>query len=418
MTIRFDQNGRARSLVLVLAYLTVAGLAPAPAAQESATIGTRHQPLAASDEKVIESERFPGEPVEVEGLTVKGVRLALNEKFSAKSVALQGGGAADDWLDGLEFKVRNNSDKKITYLSLSLGFPRPGATDTSVGSFYNFSFGVDLRAAGAAATYVRPFTLAAGDSHTVKLTDKELTEIKSRLVMAGNPLPALDRVILRVGTVGYEDGVKWELGKYSNVDKHRPTDAKMIQWSNWTNEPTELVGLSVKNTEITRRRKAKSFLGSMDPKDTFDFSARAVRESGGGAEGDWLEGLKVTFKNTSPKQVTNVSLDLIFPEMEINGNWVAFQFSKGNPPEAIRDGYGLREPLTLEAGGDTTLEMTDKELDNIRKSLGERKFLLGDLNRAVIKVLRIVYADGTQWSNGKYFRPKPDKPGEMELIKN
>ena len=369
-----------------------------------------------SDEKVIERERYPGEPVEIENLAVKSVKVALHQKFSAKSLAEQGGGQEEDWLENLEFTIRNTSDKQITYLAISLGFPRPGNTDTSVGTFYHFVFGIDLRASGEAATHVEPFSLAAGGSYTVRVSEKDLKEIKSRLMMSKTPLADVNKMILRIATVGYEDGVQWQLGNYSIPEKQRRLDKKVIERVGYDIEPFEIGGLSVKNVRIASRERLVTNGFTKTIRDSYEFSSKAIAQGGTGQEGDWLEGLEFTLRNRSAKQVIYIGLDLGFPETEVNGPQMVYQISKGEFPQSNKTLLRPVEPLLLEAGEVMTLRLSAQQLKVLKDFLGRRKFQLADLNKAVLGLTSIFYEDGTRWLRGSYYKPNPDKLGGYEKI--
>ena len=369
-----------------------------------------------SDEKVIEREQYPGEPVEIENLAVKNVKVALHQKFSAKSLAEQGGGLEDDWLENLEFTIRNTSDKRITYLAISLGFPRPGNTDTSVGTFYHFVFGIDLRASGEPATLVEPFSLSAGGSYAVRVSEKDLKEIKNRLMMSKTPLADVNKIILRVPAVGYEDGVQWQLGQYSIPEKQARLDKKVIERVGYDIEPYEIGDLSVKNVRITSRERLVTNGFNKVLRDSYEFSSKAIAHGGIGQEGDWLERLEFTCKNRSAKRVIYIGLDLGFPETEVIGPQMIYRISKGEFPQSNKTMLRPTEPLLLEAGEVTTLTLSAQQLKALKDFLGLRKFQLADLNKAVLGMTSIFYEDGTKWSQGNYYKPNADKPGGYEKL--
>ena len=391
----------------------------------SATAWPKHKPRPASqsetspqrsDEKVVENEEYPGEPVEVESIAIKNVKVALNQKFSARALAKHGGGPEEDWLENLEVTIKNKSDKRITYLSISLGFPFAGSTNTSAGTFYGLTFGIDLRASGEAATYIEPFSLGAGESYTVRFSDKGLKEIKSRLAMVKSQLADMNRMILRIPTIGYEDGVQWQLGKYSVPEKQQQSERKAIEKAGYDIEPYEISDLSVNNVKITPRERLVSNGFMKVRRESYEFSVKAKALSSGGPEGEWLEGLEFSFTNRSTKRVTCIGLELGFPETEVNGPQMVYRFSRGNSWESAKDPSRLVEPLALESGEVVTLRLSDKHLKALTNFLALRKVHLAGLNRAVMKVIDIRYEDETRWSGGAYYRPNPDKPGAYYRI--
>src|ERR1044071_4833019 len=67
-----------------------------------------------SDEKVIETYERDDELLEFSNLSIKNIKIVPNQKFSASSLAEKGGGQTEEWLENLEFSLRNKSGKQIT----------------------------------------------------------------------------------------------------------------------------------------------------------------------------------------------------------------------------------------------------------------------------------------------------------------
>src|SRR5262245_27302903 len=229
-----------RLINLVVMWMLIYSIAPTLPRQRAAFLNLLQESLRRSDEKVIEKDPYDdNEPVEIDNLSVKNVKVALHQKFSAKTLAEQGGGEEEDWLENLEFTVRNKSDKRISYLGISLRFPRIGDPDRSAGISYYLVFGVDPRASVEAATYAEPFSLDPGASHSIRLSEKGLNEIKKRVAISKNSLADFNTVFLRISVIGYEDGVLWAAGKYSVAEKHKRSDNKVIEKAWRDKEPFE-----------------------------------------------------------------------------------------------------------------------------------------------------------------------------------
>jgi hypothetical protein len=404
-------------IVLMLICTIEVRVAPALPKHRVILLNLCQASLHRSDEKVIERDPSPNEPVEIDNLAVKNVKIALHQKFSAKSVAEQGGGQEEDWLENLEFIIKNKSDKRIIYLSISLGFTRLGNTDTSVGTFYNFALGVDLRASGDAATYVEPFSLAAGGSHTVRLSGKDLKEIKSRLAMSKSSLAEVNRVILRIPTVGYEDGVQWQLGNYLIPEKVRRSDKKVVEKMGYDNEPYEIGNLSVKNITITSRERLVSNGFMKVRRDSYEFSAKSAAKSSGEQEEEWLEELQLTLKNKSDKQITYIGLSIQFPETEVNGPMMVYnQLGLGIHPKASAERVKQSTPLVLVPGDTVTFTLSAQQLKLIKDFLALRKFQLAGLNKVAINIETVIHEDGIMWSAGHYYKPNSSAPGGYERI--
>jgi hypothetical protein len=119
--------------------------------QGAASSNSHQASLQRTDEKIIGRYLWVDDPVDISALAVQGVPIELGKKFSAKLITEQSGGLEEDWLENLEITVNNNSDKRITYLQVSLRFPLSENSDSSAGMFYHFALGVDLRASGQEA---------------------------------------------------------------------------------------------------------------------------------------------------------------------------------------------------------------------------------------------------------------------------
>ena len=370
-----------------------------------------------SDERSIEREIYPNEPVEIDNLAVRNVSIVPHQKFSAKSVIGQGGGQEEDWIENLEFTIKNKSDKLITYLSISIGFPRPGNPDTSVGTFYNFALGVDLRASGEAATFVEPFSLAAGGSHTIRLSAKDLKEIKSRLAMSKTSLAEMNWAIIRIPSVGFEDGSQWQLGNFLVPDKMQPSDKKTVERVRYEKEPYEITNLTVKNVKIAPLERLVSNGFTKARRESYEFSAKAVAKSSGGQEEEWLENLQLTLKNKSDKQITHLGLSIQFPETEVNGPMMVYnQLSLGIHPKATAERVKQSSPLALEPGDKVNFILSAQQLKLIKDFLALRKFQLAGLNKAVLNVETVILEDGIMWSAGHYYKPNSSVLGGYERI--
>jgi hypothetical protein len=368
-------------------------------------------------EKIIEKDTYGDEPVEIEALAVKNVKIALRQKFSAKSVAEQGGGQEEDWLENLELTLKNKSDKRITYLSISLRFPLFGSPDPSVGMFYHFVSGVDPRATGTAATHAEPLSLDVGESYAVRLSDKGLREIKQRLTMSKNSLADVNKVFLRISTVGYEDGGQWQLGRYSLPEKQQPSDKKVVEKAEYNNEPCEIGDLSVKGVRVLSQERLVSNGFTKVRRDSYEFSAESVAGNSGGQKEDWLENLKLTIKNKSDQQINYIGLAIQFPETEVNGPVMVYSPpALGIHPKAATVRMPQSTPLALAPGDTTTFALSASQLKLMKDFLALRKFQLGGLNRAVIRLETVTLEDGKMWSTGHYYKPNSSAVGGYERV--
>lgn len=161
-----------------------------------------------SDEKVIEIKEFPGKPFEISDLSVKKVKIIPGGKLKVRSVA-----ESEEWLDGLEFNIKNKWDNKIiTYIDLDLTFPETGVGRPRM--VYDLDLGIHPMAFGDALKYGQPLALNPGDTFTFTLSAKRLEMIKKFLELGGFRLADLNNATIRIDTIFFDDGMKWDQGNW------------------------------------------------------------------------------------------------------------------------------------------------------------------------------------------------------------
>jgi hypothetical protein len=173
-----------------------------------------------SDEKVIERREFPNEPFDFGNLSVKKAKIALRQKLNATSLAENGGGRVEDWLENLEFSLKNKSDKQITYIDIDLSFPETGASGASM--VYDLDVGIHPKAIGDAKRYGKPLALNPGDTFTLTLSAKKLEMIKNFLSLGGYQLATLNSAVIRIAYIYFEDGMMWGQGSWYKPDANAP----------------------------------------------------------------------------------------------------------------------------------------------------------------------------------------------------
>jgi hypothetical protein len=172
-----------------------------------------------SDEKVVEKYEHPNEPVEFRNMRVMGVETASGEKFSASARARAARQGTDDWLAGLEFTLKNRSDKQITHILFQLQFPETVTNGPKMS--YNMNLGVPPYASATALrlNHYEPLALNPGESIKFSLAPGDLKGIRDFLASANFQLSALSTVVIKMVTVNFTDGTKWE---YGYLYRHSP----------------------------------------------------------------------------------------------------------------------------------------------------------------------------------------------------
>jgi hypothetical protein len=165
-----------------------------------------------SDEKVIVTAEHTDDPLKFGDLLhLKNVKIVMGRKFSAKSIAERGGGRVEDWLEYLEFSLKNISDKQITYIHLELQFP-----DTDLNGppmvYRQLAIGIPPKPSKNVSLYRKPLALKSGDTLTFTLSDKDLQQIKDFLALGKFQLADTNKVVVQVLYLIFDDGIKWTLG--------------------------------------------------------------------------------------------------------------------------------------------------------------------------------------------------------------
>jgi hypothetical protein len=172
------------------------------------------------NEKIIERTEFPNEPFRFGNLMVKSLKITASGKFSATSVA-QSGGPVDDWLEDLEFTLENTSDKRITYVDVELDFPETKG-DRPMMVVNQLGIGIPPYASGDRLKQTTPLLLDPGQTITFTLSAQRLQMIKDFLALGNFHLTDLNRVVIRVGYLVFEDGRKWQIGRFYKPNPNAP----------------------------------------------------------------------------------------------------------------------------------------------------------------------------------------------------
>lgn len=176
--------------------------------------------LQRSDEKVIERKEYPKEPLEFDNLAVKNVKIAPSQRVSARSLVAHGGGQIEDWLENLEFSLKNKSDKQVRYILLQLQFPETEVNGPMMA--YNIEIGMHPKASEVELRYSTPLALSPDDSFTFTLSANELKMVKDFLGFRKFQLSDLNRVVIQIVSATFDDGTNWTLGRHYRPNPNAP----------------------------------------------------------------------------------------------------------------------------------------------------------------------------------------------------
>jgi|GEM_PF-3231019 len=169
-------------------------------------------PLPQTDEKVIRIDRFAEELLNFRDFSVRNVKIAPGQTFSANSIAERSGGQTGEWLENLQFSFQNKSNKQITYITFGLQFLDTLATGPLM-HYSGIGMGVKPNAPQGVATS-EPLALNPGESVVFTLPAKELKGIKEFLGHRNFKIADLNKVVITVGYIIFDDGIKWSGGHH------------------------------------------------------------------------------------------------------------------------------------------------------------------------------------------------------------
>jgi hypothetical protein len=218
---KFPNSGVNERVVLIVVCVVSGILGLALGGRSRATAGASPPSLPRqSDEKVIERYERPGEPFEFSDLHVRNSKIALRQTFSARSLAEKGGGQAEDWLENLEFKLKNKSDKRITFILLQLQFPETAANGPKM--VYHLHVGIHPKPSVDELEHGKSLGVGPGDAVTFTVSAKELELIKQFLALRNFQLADLNKVLIRIVSVVFDDETKWEMDYYYRPNASAP----------------------------------------------------------------------------------------------------------------------------------------------------------------------------------------------------
>jgi hypothetical protein len=120
---------------------------------------------------------------------------------------------------------------------------------------------------------------------------------------------------------------------------------------------------------------------------------------------DWLKKISFDLENISSKPVIYLELNLLFPETEKTGSMMMYPLRFGHRPGSkIRKGEPLRlmPKQMLEI---SLVDESDKVLDFIKLRQSP-----SSINEVELEIGFILFADGTGWAAGTFFRVDPNNP--------
>ena len=155
------------------------------------------------------SMSFKNEPAVVMDVRVEGTPVEVNSAVAA----------SEDWLNGLTFKIRNTSRKKVVFIYAELLFPEK---KTVLGSplAYDLRYGADpkLNDPPAAEQPIEP-----GSEAEFVVSDTTYQNLKRIFETRITPIKNINSVLINILRVVFDDDTAWAAGSFMHRD---PADPK------------------------------------------------------------------------------------------------------------------------------------------------------------------------------------------------
>lgn len=159
-------------------------------------------------EKKFTKENLKNEPVEFVDLKSNGKKFKLDEKSTQE----------EEWLKDFTIDFKNISGKPITYVSMTITFPETRSTGNTMTYFINY--GVLPNTPNK--NNDQPKLLAPNKIAQVALSPERYGKLKNFLATRNHALTDLTEARLRIMSVYFEDGTRWNAGAISRPDPNKP----------------------------------------------------------------------------------------------------------------------------------------------------------------------------------------------------
>jgi len=165
------------------------------------------------NKKIVEKHFAPkNEPVEIIMPQIKGIAVKLGEAFEEET----------DWLKQVTFKVKNKSDKPITFFHVDLDFPETKAT----GNIMMHQLLIGQHPDARSTLKNPPLFLKPNESIEISL-EAEYSAIKRLIELRQTPVENISKLVIRLGDVTFADGTVYSGG---NIFKRNPDPNSPRKW--------------------------------------------------------------------------------------------------------------------------------------------------------------------------------------------
>ena len=162
-------------------------------------------------DKILEKGKDYDPPVKIRLVKSKIGVIETDKKISA----------SDDWLKGLTIRVRNESDKIVTGLVISIQFRRPANQAKELDLVAPIPYGRDPLASPEEAATATAEPILPGQTKDIALSDQAYDSLRSILDNLNYPA-SIRSVKLEVKIIGFQDGTYWSNGAIFRRDPNNP----------------------------------------------------------------------------------------------------------------------------------------------------------------------------------------------------
>jgi hypothetical protein len=149
------------------------------------------EPSSQDNRKVVEKHWAPeNEPTDITEPRIKARGIKLGETFEDES----------DWLKHLTFKVKNRSDRPITFFQIDLDFPETKAT----GNIMMHQLFIGRRSDFTSTRNNPPLYLKPNEAIEISL-EPEYNAIKRLIELRGLPVESINKLGIRTSEAMFED---------------------------------------------------------------------------------------------------------------------------------------------------------------------------------------------------------------------
>jgi hypothetical protein len=201
-----------KNLLTLFCFLLLILLAIGPGTNDAASDSPQIPAVQASGAKpykyIGKQMTFPNEPIEISDLKLKGKVVSIDTKLKEK----------DDWLNGLTFKIRNKSGKRIVYLSLHILLPETRTAPNQPVLAFPLKYGADP-ILSRQPTVDAP--LGINDEIEFRIVGPEYENLK-QFVEKKTPLKNINFINIDIVMAIFDDDTAWDSGSILRRDPNNP----------------------------------------------------------------------------------------------------------------------------------------------------------------------------------------------------